>query len=74
MDASRPTPEADPRELLRRTLAFLERCREAPRAALESEDPAELLRAWQTILDEEEQHADADPERPTLPFRPRKSA
>ncbi len=65
------------RELLERTVTFLKRCMEDPRAALESEDPRDLIQGLRSLSaapppDPSDDEAPAAPK--AIPIRRRRSA
>jgi hypothetical protein len=74
-----PTP-AEPRdseldqarELLARTVRFLTRCAEDPDAAMNSEDPRDLIRGLQALAAERKPERSSD--RPPIQIRRRRSA
>ena len=66
------------RELLERTVTFLRRCMEDPRAALESEDPRDLIQGLRSLSAAPPPERPSDNEAPAapkaIPIRRRRSA
>ena len=60
------------REILERTMRFLTRCSEDPEAAVQSEDPRELIRGLRDLATP--LPPAASEELPTIPIRKRRSA
>jgi len=60
-------PPEHVKEVLRRTVDFLARCSENPRAAMEAEDPSELIAGLQDLIQEP---ADETPARPDVERAP----
>ena len=76
---SEPSPSDDERELARardlltRTVEFLTHCMKDPKAALECEDPRELIRGLQALAQAEPAESET-PEKPPIQIRRRRSA
>lgn len=64
------------REVLERTVRFLAQCAEDPQAALQAEDPRDLIRALESIATAPAAEPAAEPvkEPRTIPIRRRRSA
>lgn len=60
------------REILERTVRFLTRCSEDPEAAMQSEDPRELIRGLRDLATPPAPATER--ELPTIPLRKRRSA
>lgn len=80
---NRPDPADDElaraREILERTMRFLERCAENPDAAVESEDPRELMNGLRDLARPRAEPTSTEApkpaqELPTIPIRKRRSA
>jgi hypothetical protein len=65
-----PTGDEPPehvKDVLRRTVDFLSRCSEDPRAAMENEDPAELIADLENLVEEPANDAPAQPDAEQAP-------
>ncbi len=65
--ATDPEESLDPRDLLARTMAFLEQCQDDPALAFGNDDPALLVQGLRALLGEDEGE-------PPIDFHRRKSA